>query len=387
MTSNPVSYFVNALGMTEDQMVAFITHAVAANLKTAGIMDNFGLAVRLKNALPDCIVVHRDSNFEPSPGAHAVQSLLDLLDGIESKDKRIVIAVNCEYGWDADRVNMWCDMIEAAAKVGWNLCVGNTSCGSIKCGQGNDKNDWLTTGARLLKVLMDNPGNYFGAHNYTGPFLWLVANGGWGDPKSPPDKIDWTKPQWHLGREVQGIIAACKALGYEKLLERQFIIITEGLFDQMNDTALNPDNPYHTILSNRWRWLVNKWAEWYPGKDAQDVLADQSIWAWEKIYAVSGIVVGIHMFTWLDAGGQWQEDRIDNAPIYLKRMEHYRSVAAPPPAVIPPAPAPVTPPPDDATERINLQIKLVQIQKARVVLNQLLDEAESSLQKLLTPAA
>jgi hypothetical protein len=358
---NPLSYFVQALGMGQAEKDALIAHAVRANLKTISVMDDFGLCRQLKDALPDCIVVFRSSTFEPAPSADNARVIRDFLNGISSQDKRIVVMVNCEAGWNLDRVNMWSDMIIEADKLGWKLCVGNTSCGSIKCGQSHDPNDWITTGKRLLEVLLQHPGHYYGCHNYSGPFLWLVSNSGWGDPHKPPEKIDWTLPQWHMGREAQGIMAACKLLGLGKLLEREFMLITEGPFDQMADTETNLDNPYHSIKSNRWQMLIPHWQQWYPGVASEDVLANQAEWAWDKIYGPLKFVAGFHFFTWRSAGPEWEGDRVDNAPQYQKRMEAYRpavSIPVPPPAPPPvpaPPPAPIppsTPPADPIIEAV-----------------------------------
>lgn len=339
---NPIGVLAQMQGAGEAAENAFIEHCVKANYATVSIMDNFGLCSRLKDRLSNCVVIHRDSNFEPMPSGANSKTIADYLLK-QPADKRIVIMVNCEAGFSTERVKMWSDFLPVADAMGWKLCVGNTSSGSVRSGQGTDANEWLTIGAPLLKALYEHPGHYLGYHNYTSVFMWLVSNGGWGDPLKGPD-IDWSKPQWHIGRDLQGITAACQVLG----IELPQMIVTEGLFDQMNDTQNNPDNPYHGISSNRWRMLAQKWAEWYPGKSAEDVLADQSIWAWEHLFAPRKKIIGVHVFTYLSpvlASGQWSGDDVANAPIYLKRMETYR------PTPEPPMPLPSMPKPSNANDK------------------------------------
>jgi hypothetical protein len=337
---NPIGLHIQGMGMTASEMADCIDHCKAANYRTVTVMNNFWLAQRIKDALPDCVVVFRDSNFEPRPG-YSMEDFKRYLGGLV-QDKRIVLMVNCEWGWSADHCKMWAQMIETAHPTGWKLCVANTPCGAIKCGQSGDPNEWLIFGRVLLETLAKYPGHYLGLHNYSGPFLWVVSNGGWGTPNNPPAKIDWSLPQWHLGREIQGIAAACKVFGIDP--KKIVVIITEGLFDQMDDLANNPTYPYRTVKSNRWRYLIPFWAQHYKKPDGspenpEDVLANQHIWAWETIYAAAPVtVVGIHAFLFRDEShANWLDDRLDNAPRYRKRMEDYQpGIVQEPPKQEPP---------------------------------------------------
>jgi len=379
MTANPIGLFIMGQGVSGAQRTTLLDHVTKANYKTVSVLDDFGLCVEIKNRLPDCVVIYRSSDFEPKAGPLAVNYLITFLNGIQAQDKRIVVMVNCEQGFDLDRVAMWSDMVIQADKMGWKLCVGNVSSGSVKCGQGSDQNDWFIMGARLLQTLAAHKGHYLGWHEYTFPFPWSVSNGEFGTPDKPPDKIDWTKPQYHIGRNVQGIQNACKALK----IDYPQCIATETLIDTMGDITA-----HFGYKADGYKTLTSKWAEWFPGKDRGDVLADFHIWVWEHVYAPAGFVIGTHTYCYGNAGNnpQWADYQVDNDAHYLTRMESYRSIPAP---VVLPAPAPpiVTPPPveakppeppvivpDPASKRAQLQQRLVITQQARQLVIDLLQK-------------
>lgn len=318
---NPIGLFIQAQGVGDK--AALIEHCRKADYATVSVMDDFELCRQIKNALPDCVVVYRDSTFKPLPSLNYDQMFRKFISGIQSQDKRIVLMVNCEDGFSADHCAMWTWMMQNAD--GWKLCVGNPSSGSVKSGQGDDPNDWLNAGKGLLRALNDHPGNVVGFHEYTLPFAWAVSNGEYGSPYYAPNELDWSKPQWHIGRNVQGIQAACKALG----IKPPQCIVTEGLIDTMNDVVA-----HFGLKADGYRQLENQWMQWY-GKDSGDVLADMHIWAWEKVYAPCKFVIGTHTFCYSDTAAQlWTNYRVDNNPRYLARMESYR----------PNAPAPIEPP-------------------------------------------
>lgn len=384
MTSNPVSLFVMAQGINQ---IAALDHIVKANYATISVLDDFEFCRKIKDALPQCVVVFRSSTFSPAPGPDAIPTLTRFLDGIQSQDKRIVVMVSCENGFSADYCNMWADFIVTADPRGWKLCVGNVSSGSVKCGQGSDPNDWLNMGTRLLKVLAVFKGHYLGWHDYTFPYPWAVSNGDYGLPDKPPDKIDWAKAQYHIGRNVQGIQNACKALN----IAPPHCIATETLIDTMGDIVA-----HFGYKADGYKQLTDKWREWFPTKDRGDVLADFHIWAWEHVYAPVGFVIGMHTYCYGNTGNnpQWEPYRVDNEPRYIARMETYRSLAnTPPPAppvVQPPAPIvipPVPPPPDAPSNRAALQQRLVIAQQAKQLVIELLQKEIDDLISQLSKAA
>jgi len=349
---NPCGVFIQGQGMGDGEMASTVEHIYRANYSTVSVMNNFGLCTRIKDRVPDCDVVYRSSGFEPSPTADNKKVINDYFK-ITPNDKRIRLMVNCENGFTADRVKMAIDHIGAANDAGWKLCVGNTGSGTVKCGQlkgdgTHEPNEWLTIGAPLLRKLAENPDQGLGYHNYTSVFAWVVSNGTYmfqHHDKKPV--IDWNLAQWHMGRDLQGIVTACDELKIG--LPLQFI--TETWVDQMNDIQENVDNPYHGFKSNRWRNLIDPWKTLYPGQHAEDILADHYYWIWDNVFAKfgRGRVVGMHFFTWLSSSlshNEWEDDDVANAPTFLARQERYRpTIPAPVPVPDPPAPPPPVPVP------------------------------------------
>jgi len=346
LPQNPLGVFVQAQGMGDGEMADTVEHFYRANYSTISAMDNFGFCTRVKDRLPDCDVIYRSSGFEPQPTADNKKVMSEYLK-ITPKDKRIRLMVNCENGFTSDRVKMATDFIDVANNEGWKLCVGNTGSGTVKAGQlkgdgSHEINEWLTIGAPLLKKLAENPEQGLGYHNYTSVFAWVVSNGTYTFQKhDKPPVIDWKLAQWHMGRDLQGINAACDSLGIQTPLQ----FITESWVDEMNDIQQNPSNPYHGFVSNRWRKLIEPWKSLYPGQEAEDILVDQFIWIWEAVIAKygRGRVVGMHFFTWLSTAlsqGMWAGDDVANAPRYRARMEKYRynaqTTPTPPTIPIPP---------------------------------------------------
>lgn len=353
---NPCGVFIQAQGMGGGEMQSTVDHIAAANYSTVSIMDNFELCVRVKDRVPDCDVVYRDSEFEPSPAADNKKVIGEWFRKKPDvqRDRRIRLMVNCENGFSADRVKMAVDQIQAADTEGRTLCVMNVGAGTVKSGQlrgdgSREENQWLTIGAPLLECLSARPHQVLGVHNYTSVFAWIVSNGtySFGSHQVKP-KIDWKLAQWHLGRELQGIVEACSPKNLD--LDLASMMITECWVDQMNDIQNNPGNPYHAIQSSRWRNLIPVWGGMYPGRHAEDVLADQLYWQWENIFAVYGNVIGMHFFTWLSTAlsqGIWRDDDVANAPTFLKRQVAYRpDVIAQPPPTEPEEPTDPKPPTD-----------------------------------------
>lgn len=350
---NPCGLFIQAQGMGDGEMADTVEHIFRANYSTVSVFNNFGLCSRIKDRVPDCDVIYRSTGGEPSPSSDNKKWMADYIKQ-QPQDKRIRLMVNCENGFSPERVKMAIDHIDVANNEGWKLCVLNTGSGTVKGGQlrgdgTREVNEWLTIGAPLLHKLAENPDQGLGNHNYTSVFAWLVANGTYMFQKhDAPPVIDWALAQWHMGRDLQGITAACDSLK----IGLPLMFITECYIDQMNDVQNNPANPYHQYKSNRWRDLVEPWRTLYPGKNPEDILADQFQWVWENIFAKfgRGRVVGMHFFTWLSSAlsqNEWAGDNVANAPQYRQRMEAYHpavSGSTTPPSNPPPVPVPPAPP-------------------------------------------
>lgn len=371
---NPLGDVIAAQAVTDKK--SLLAHLWAKQPTTVTVLDGVELALQIKAMLPNCIVVARFSDFEPQPGAGAVQQLMDFISKQVARFgedfHKLSLMVNCEQSWARDRMGMWADMIEAVsvAYPNQSLVVGNVGAGIPKCGQSKEPNDWndWPESRRLLRLLHKFRQHYLAVHEYTSFFPWLVSNDSWGDPLKPPDKINWLFNQWHIGRNIQGIMKAIKAMQASETIAEPNMLITEGFFDDMQD--VKAAFPGYRMGG----WMAYRddfWAKKYSGFEAnafrvqvmnflkartflpdsiqpEELLAYFHIWIWEFVYGPLGFVKGAHVFIWQDASGrnQWADDRTDRAFTYQQHMEHYHP--------IPTTPNPSTEPPkgDDATQPI-----------------------------------
>jgi hypothetical protein len=314
--SNPIGLHIQAQNFTPEQKRVLYDHCRRAQYTTCTVMDNYDVAMDLTDVLPKCVVVYRDSNYEPSPeNPGDFHWWLKAHSSTDPRSNKVILMVNCEQGFSAARCAMWAWMIREAKKVGRLLCVGNTSSGTPQAGTSSDEpNDWLLA-KPVFKAIRDC-GGYLSVHEYTGFFTWSNVNGlsPVDNYQNKPTAIDWTKPLYHLGRLI-AIPRACQELN----LPVPPVIITEGFIDNMADIE-----HWFGVKSDGWQLLIWWWAKMFPGIDPEDFLADNHIWAWEKIYASLGFVIGVHIYCYGDANGtRWRYYRVDQSPRYLARMENY----------------------------------------------------------------
>ncbi len=392
---NPMGLFIQAQGVKD--RAALWHHLAEADYATVSVMDDFTLCMDIAEHFPDCVVVFRDSNFEPAEkgGFDWFKSWANsMLKTYGDRAKKVVLMVNCEQGHSPARFQMYADIVKHAHSIGVRVCVGNFASGTIKSGMGNDPNDWVWA-EPLFKAMRDYPGSYLGIHEYTGFFAWAVSNGespvGREAFEKAPKAINWALPQWHIGR-IFGAAQAAKYLGYPM----PPVIVTEGFLDDMDDIAylygdrktgdvgleiqtagnwrqelreiafevflhigywvirllngLSRAEQYFAMYqpkkANGWQSLIPQWAKWYPGQDPGRVYARMVIWVWEVVYGPLGFVVGGHVFCYSDTGTRWAKYRVDNAPGYLDEMERWTAALnaqTPPPVEPEPEPEPETP--------------------------------------------
>lgn len=376
---NPIG--LHAQAQSKDfNRTAFLRHAKAANYTTCTVLDDLTLAIDLaKQGMP--YPVFRSYAWEPQPDGNTPEAGRAAGDNAFGQlvawrkthpgSENVLFMVNCERGFGLGVSWMYVRLIQRCATevsppIG--LVVGNWASGAVKCGQAGEPNAWIDAGEPLLRALekygnvrLPNGSKAFvlGVHEYTAIHAWIASNGGrhqntplW---KDRPLAIDWSLPQWHLGRMAQGVMKACQ---HFKIAEYPAMMVTECLFDTMNDVidrlgvlklAPGYDKP------RGWRSLVPQWKEWYPGRDPAAVLADMHIWTWETIYAPLGFVIGAHTYSYGNTG-TWESFQVDkpDGAAYLSRMETYRPATSPtlppqtPPIPDPPAPPVVIPPPPES---------------------------------------
>lgn len=383
--ANPCGLLISAQGKDFNRS-ACIQHVQTAQYTTCSVLDDLTLAIDLH--IP--YAVFRSYPFEPQPKGNdqnAGFAAADLAFGqlmawrkSHPGSENVLFMVNCEQGFGIGVSWMYARLIQRCATevnppIG--LVVGNWASGAVKCGQGNEPNAWIDAGEPILRA-MEKYGDktlpngswafVLGVHEYTALFAWIASNGGKHEQtprwENRPQLIDWSLPQWHLGRMAQGIMEACDHFKIQRIPR---MIVTECLFDTMNDVIdrLGPIRLAPGYDKPRgWRSLVPQWMEWYPGKDPAEVLADQHIWTWETIYKPLGFVIGTHTYIYERTDDpNWISFQVDEADAlaYRRKMESYGKTTSPPPL---PDPDPEPPKLDIQEALREIRLAITQIQKA-----------------------
>lgn len=354
--ANPIGLHIQAQDGRIDRFKLY-GHIHEARYATVTVLDNFDVAAQIAHDLPECIILLRYYKVEEwNPDKETAvehfhrrrpewQPIIDA--GLQD---HIALCIDCESPVTQQRCDGYADMIEEAVKVGVGLAVGGNSSGSVLSGWG-EPNGWYTIGRRLLITLSKykHLKRYFiRHHHYTTYYMWAVSNGlapshenaRW---EKRPAKIDWSLPQWHIGRDCYGIMKTCDALG----IAYPWTIIDECGLDDMADIQGRIPNVKldGSDKAGGWHTLETQLHEWY-GIESGEAYANMLIWAWEIVYKPLGFVIGMHVFTYGDASPveirRFEKFRVDNAPAYLRRMETYSQTEAPAPAPEPqPIPVPV----------------------------------------------
>ncbi len=339
----------------------FIDHCIKAQYTTVSVLDDFQLAMDLTDALPNAYIVHRIyEKLEPGPRkvgpwANAPETndpaliKTDAINYLESRRsewadsdpraKKVYLNISCDGGGSRSQNEWYEEMMNYSIALDICLVIGNWGSGRLQEGQGADPNWWLTDGAELLRTMAkykDTGLFILGLHEYTTFYAWAVSDGlapervnGW-KFENAPALVDFTKPQWHIGR-MYGMVKACQSLS----IECPKVIITEGLLDDMQDISKRmPVKLQAGAKSVRGWWTLEpQFREWYPTIDPGEVYARMGTWAWEAVYAPMGCVVGTTGFTWNDASGSdYESFRIDNSGAYRKYMENYAVPVSTPPS-------------------------------------------------------
>ncbi len=357
MDQNPCGLHVESRDNRFDRRV-FFDHIILANYSTLAFMDDFQLAMDSQGVLPNAVISHRvyekDNPGPPLIGswAGAPQTndheaiKVSAMAYINSREaewanpnplaKQIYLNVNCEPTFTRSQCEWYVEMMHYCAPKGIRLLLGNFGSGRVKSGQGDDPNEWLTDGAELLQTFYkyQHTGLFLlGLHEYTTFYAWAVSNGQ--APERPdgykfenaPNPVDFTKPQWHIGR-LYGVVTACQKLNPP--IDPPNIVISEALLDDMQDISKRMTVSLKKGLKspNGWWTLEPQFRQWYPNRDPGEVYAGMSQWTWEAVYAPLGCVIGINNFTWNDASSKdWENFRVDNSIPYRKSMEAYRPMS------------------------------------------------------------
>ena len=296
---------------------SFLRFVQDCNMKSVVVLDDLALCSELNIPYP----IYRSYTFEPDPGISPKANAEAAVAFITTQPnyQKVYWYINNEPDVTLARFDMYAFMIKAIANQKLDIkCVfGNFSSGSVRCGQGEDFNEWLTKGDAFLKALVGTP-HVIGVHEYTVYYPWYVSDGGkymgvttW---KNRPSKVDWSLPQWHIGRNMQGIASACKSLN----ITPPKVIVTEVLIDRMNDIR---DLPREL---NGYKTYADRWKLQFPEFQLGELYAEFLIWSWETIYAKAPVPVeAITTFCYGNTGS-WQNYNVADDSGYLKNMREYR---------------------------------------------------------------
>lgn len=348
-------YPLNPLGLHIQQIKApsrdwTISYLRDNNIVTATFLDDPSMAVRAAIEVPSMkYPVYRKWQFEPNPDRTMTRAYLKTWAGeVYREIKRlrphpnVLVNVNCEQQLHGNLMLMYVELAHLSANdpdpVGMVFC--NNASGSVKNGfwasnvDGHlyvpEANWWTTPEAMEYLNVMHQyrnrrlpSGAYMlvhGSHYYTSGYPTIAVNGGllrnprfWVDTTV---KIDWSKPQDHLGRDYQ---AQMLALGWRwsgdtwklnpnaPMVTPPWTIVTEELIDDMGDVyqvlqGIELNAPYKRPQG--YNSLRAWWKRIYPDLgDAGQVLQKMRQWAWNTIYAPTGIFLGTQNFSQGDTGG------------------------------------------------------------------------------------
>lgn len=326
-----------------------LSHCQQAHYSTVSVLDANAFAARLQKEVGIPYVVTRLFAWEPNPpdGAStselksfSIQKYQDVLNILaDGKNSNVHVMVNCEQGHRQDRFVMYSEMIHQAMSnpKPAGMVFLNASVGTINSGFWGQSNEWEDkTRLEFLKLLDKyrdvrlESGAYafvLGVHNYSSMYPWIATNGGafqipnW--QVADGLRLDWSTPQDHLGREIQGIR---RALGYGwdrvrqqwapttqslkrddgSLVRMPWMIVTEELIDALGDVKkIHPGviasgadsvSGFHT-LREQWEKV------WFPSESFDATYARMRCWAWEKVYGPQRHVIGTHAFMLGNTGG------------------------------------------------------------------------------------
>lgn len=418
MTSR-ISYNVNGAAIPD--LAAFKAHLLKLQPTALLIMDSFALASELASLLPKTIIIHRDyAGYggdddlvgQPDKPDYRVSPQAWFDNQRHYSDTRIWRYAGNEMGYSPKTIRWYTELIEYAntSGTGLKLVVGNWSSGTPADPSRSVPNLWGDAHKLLEYCNLYRDWVLLSVHEYFGGVAVSGFYGGYPshagvDPHGPDkDKGLNLIPQdawptnaagitkFHCGR-IEFLLQYCKSIG----LKPPRIIISEHGADDMSDIKewLNTlqKAPGYTSISG-WRSLATQWLAWYaqkPGWSAERAYF-QMLQYLDRVVYKNTPVEGQLIFTW-STNATWKPDDVSGASELHDLLEIAATTTQETPAAPaqPPPAAPIVKLPDVADQppvvtisdppsnRIDVQIALVQAQQIRANLDTLI----SNLQKLL----
>lgn len=251
-----------------------------------------------------------------------------------------------EPGFDADVVRWHTEMAKLNLKPEFRLPLVMLN---LAIGFPHNFGDWSQLD-EMLRITGDNPDLFIiGLHEYGLGVLWSGTTGGHPQEyyhegkllhrdyiKAPPTAEEFQKETlFHTGR-CKELVAHCRRNG----LPQQRIIVNEHGMDGLSDLSewagrLHRTPPYGSI--NGWKTCVNQWAQWFPGRNPEDVYADQLTYVDTNLYQhIPGVEAQL-IFGWGHTSERWEPYDVKDAITFQRRMVEYAnfspSPSQPPPIV------------------------------------------------------
>lgn len=335
-SANPNNFHIqNAYGLSEADYLDYI---IRAGHVSGSFLDAFQAAREFARR-GGLYGIFRAFKFEPltsmAPDLRDINSVWDHVRKTYDEngdDRRVLMNVWCEKTMDEAKYRLAIEMIKRSTKESRPIgfVFRNAASASLRADYDKEGNHYLTTPGAMdylaamhehREVRLESGAYAFldGDHSYTTGHPTFFANAGeykenpqaWRDPRWQTGEwfIDWSKNQYHLGRDYQQIR---RALGFTWDVETRSwqhsnanpILpprkgITEALIDNMSKAEFLKYNP-NWIPTPPWNepWgymsQVNWWRDQYGDLYEDDgpikggpgrVLSMMAEWTWEFVYA------------------------------------------------------------------------------------------------------
>ncbi len=270
------------------------------------IMDNLDLAREIKALLPSCNVVFRAWPDDDLVNQHTPEVWVSIAKARLQGAADLWCYGGNEMGFSDKTLEWTAKVIEAAAKIGLKVVVGNWSAGTP------EPSDWQKPMARKIIELANTHRQFvaIGLHEYC---CGIVTSGILNPPAVHP--LLWPRNitglnLWHLGRYTF-LVRACQKMDIP--LPR--LVVTEFGFDDMSDVAAWRDSlvktdGYRNIRG--WKSCVNQWQQWGHWRTPQQALHEQYRYA-EDVFYANPAIEGVCIFSWGASSPEWSQFDVSDA--------------------------------------------------------------------------
>lgn len=266
------------------------------------IMDNFGLAQRVRYASPNTKVIIRE--WYPD-GTWVGQSPEKWYDYVKSKYKGFWVYTDNEVGL---RANWHNQLIKIAAGDGFavNIVACNTSVGTPSFDEWNEPEV-----QEMLKLMDKHRKNVvLGVHEYCHAVPTSGAQGASYriKPSEWPSVLNTTFADYHIGR-IRRMVESCKGFRPPR------VVITEFGIDALGDMER-----IWFKGSHGYKEMLQLWSGWFSGLSASASIWMISWYAWYFYYARLGCVEGLMWYCYGHIDKHWEDYDIEDDAIGMLHL-------------------------------------------------------------------